>query len=346
MKNEYQTESYEAKVYSSKDFKHVSRELSRPWHTKAITIKSLKFDSPYQFSTNGMKNLKLTKTGLETIRRYLRIPHNYQKLISPGLMTENINYRAYEVDEENKKSILMVSRFPDFHLVDGFVPLKAKPVLADELLNVIQPMIDKEADLQVRSYLGAAEMKIVKRNIQLEVRENDIINPGIRIHLPRIIGKHEISLFYERVVCSNGMTRIEKDLEKSFSMTKPPLAVLTSYEEFLLNNRNFERELMPIRFLSELDVDERIELPFIEKFYVKDFPAIENIQGGTYYDVYNILTERASQTHSWEAKTLSIKAAKLLELVSSKDTKLPEKEIVRQSLRKYFRVDEEESVLA
>ena len=334
MKNSYQNESSKKKQFylSTVEKYELENYVSRNRYSKEIELHKLHFHTPAKVSLDGMKgkSYELSATGFETIRRTLQIPNGYVKKISPENVTANLNKRIQEIDPERKKKMVLVSQNRDINVIDGFVSTSFNYVDDKKLLGLFYALNqffegeNLEARIQVIKANAFTMYKFIFSNsdMNLEVKKGDLLNLGFIIINPWVLGSHEISHYYERVVCTNGMTTSEKNGYMHYKNSETTNKILNEYRNFLCQKKNFENELNSMRNMTDTKIDNEIEAPRIETFYKKMVPRIKSVGFETYWDLYNFLTHSAKMLNPAAEISLQKKAGELIPLFTDKEKTL------------------------
>ncbi len=334
MINHYQKENFRAQTYelNKSSIQELTKEFSRPRFACVMPLADLSFKTPCELYVGapGKKSVKLSRTGLESARRLCGIPLGYMTKIEPETVRLNLNRRLGELCRSGVDAVQMISEHEDFRLIDGFLKASDKYIPDNKILELVYAMKRDKTLLRVTRTRGQTAFQVIYSDEILAIDRDDAIHPGFTVINPWVFSRHQIFLSYERIVCSNGMMRMEKENLRSFTMGKPPAKVLQEYRNFLLRMRDFGSEIVPFRRMAETPVDRDMELPAIRKFYKGVFPSVLEFKENTYWDLYNCLTAEARERKDWNRITLMEKAGELARLF--------EEEKIQEGLWRYFRV--------
>lgn len=334
MKKSYRNEFLRKQQFSfsTSDKSSVENFVNRNRYAKEIELHKLYFNSPSKVSLDGIrgKTYTLSETGFETIRKLLEIPRGYIQKISSENITANLNKRLQEIDPEGKKKKMLISETSEIEMIDGFVSTSFNYVDDKKILGLFytlkqlfhQDFSDVKFQVVKTNSCTVFKFTFSDPNMNLEIRKGDILNPGFMVINPWVLGSHEISNYYERVVCANGMTTSEKNGYAYYKNTETTNKILNEYRNFLCQKKNFENELNSMRNMTETKIDSEIEAPKIESFYKKMVPRIKNVGFTTYWDLYNFLTHSAKALSPTTEISLQKKAGELIPLFTDKEKTL------------------------
>ncbi len=321
MKNNYlddQLTMKDIQIECHDDLQALNRLLTRKRLVKETYLGSIYFDSPYSVSLSGKSGelRVLTKTGLESARAICKIPRSYQALISPELLTKNLNIRLRETDPLGNKKICAVSQ-DEGKSIDGFIPYQNHYLFPKQWTTIIREILQQSEDrfdVKIKRNRGYDSIKIIFPD-EYEIQKEDTIRTGVHLQVPWVIGSSVVlSRFYERLVCSNGMVRVDSKHIEKFTMSHHPNKYLPELRTFMhIATQTDKKEIVPFINMAKMQIDEA-EMEFIKKTLLTDFDSIKNFHSGTFWDMYNVLTQEAEKTPGMHGIEKMKKTGKLIPL--------------------------------
>lgn len=305
--------------------------LTRERYVKTISLKELTFTSPFSVRVSNSKDIRITKTALELIRKRLKIPYSYVKHISIDLLKTNLNRR---IKEMNDSVIDIVFSSAKMDCIDGFVSPRFAYIPDIFFLKKVRYITSDNVKITVKRITGLTIIDFIIIDQQANIIKGDPVTPGFTIINPWVM-EHPfvIRKTLERVICSNGMTSIGIEAELSFSITTSKDIILNGFNKFLINQRYLTEEIDSYKRMSNISIEKEVH-PNILKFYKGKLKNIEQFKGANFWDLYNFITEFARDQkglHGLETLNLASDLARLF-VAENTDNLLTEK------LWKYFKI--------
>lgn len=328
---DYKDENYRLFTGNKSDITPMIKMLTRERHVRTISMKELTFTSPLCVRISNGKEIRITKTALELIRKRLKIPFSYVKEISTDLLKTNLNRR---IQEMNNSVIDIVFSSEKMDCIDGFVSPRFAYIPDIFFLQKSRYINSDNVKISVKRITGLTVFDFIIIDQQADIIKGDPVKPGFTIINPWVM-EHPfvIRQTLERVICSNGMKSIGIEAELSFSFSTSKEIVLNGFNKFLINQRYLPDETNTFRRMSNVSIEKEVR-PNIRKFYKGRLKKIEQFEGANFWDLYNFITEFARDQkglHSLETLNLASALARLFVADNSDD-------LLTEKLWEYFKI--------
>lgn len=237
--------------------------------------------------------------GLDALSKFLDIPRGFLKRLDSGLIQANVQFFIDQGGESpalfEVKQDSLSGAFPGD---EGFLP---REQVSEALLRTFPADADVVA-LNLDNGFFSVDVTMGDRNT--EPRQGDVIEGGLRwvTHIaPKSKHQHRpyVSEFYNRLVCSNGMTRTEESgaIRLRGKTVDEIIEEMEQISRTILDE-NTEERLHQFNHLTEVTVDNVEQFVHriarqnglsarLESRIIDDLPALEE---RTAYDVMNLIT--------------------------------------------------------